>query len=118
MVETAPGMIKMSIPPGIHDDVLTAIGMVVADLVSQPEVGTGSIWSPVGYDRTTARARPLTDAGTPVPSLMHPAYNRPIRGPLAAVYAAERGQSEAERAAGFGLVVEGTANDPSLVRRS
>lgn len=82
---TAPGMIKMSNPPGTHDDVLTAIGMVVADLVSQPEVGTGSIWSPVGFDRATARARPLTDAGTPVPSLLPAAYSRAIRGPLAVV---------------------------------
>ncbi|MBW4033507.1 MAG: hypothetical protein HIU88_12740 [Acidobacteria bacterium] len=113
MVETTPGMIKMSNPPGTHDDVLTAIGMVVADLVSQPEVGAGSIWSPAGYDRTTARARPLTDAGTPRASLMHPAYNRPIRGPLAAVYTAGRNQSEAERRAGFGLPVPGTANDPT-----
>jgi hypothetical protein len=115
MVETAPGMLKMSNPPGTHDYVLTVIGIITADLVSQPEVGTGSFWSAVGYDRNLVRARPSTAAGTPVESLLPAAFSRPIWGTPAAVYAAQRGQSEAERE-GFGFVLPGTANDPGRFR--
>jgi hypothetical protein len=49
---------------------------------------------------------------------MNPAYARAIRGPLGEIAAAERDQSEAQRRAGIGLIVPGSANDPGRVRRS
>ena len=111
--ESAPGVYRLDHDSGQHDDRAVSLGLAPLALTERGEDSeVGSMWSAVGYDRNSARAQPLTDAGTPVQSLMHPAYSRPIRGPLAAVYAAERGQSEAERLAGFGLVVPGTANDP------
>jgi hypothetical protein len=97
MVETAPGMIKMSNPPCTHDDVLTAIGLVVADLVSKTEVGVGSIWSLVGYDRNAVPSpgpRRRGDAHPePDASRLHPSDS----GPLPAVYVAHRNRSMYDR---------------------
>lgn len=36
LVETGPNVVKMMNPPGFHDDVLTAVGMVLVDLSERP----------------------------------------------------------------------------------
>jgi len=36
----------MSNPPGTHDDVLTVVGMIVADLTDSPEMGGGAFSNP------------------------------------------------------------------------
>lgn len=43
LVETGPGTVKMINPPGTHDDLAVAVGMIIADLTEQPDVGRGSI---------------------------------------------------------------------------
>ena len=37
LVETAPGVVKLSNPRGSHDDIVTAVGMIVADLTERPD---------------------------------------------------------------------------------
>jgi len=108
MVETGPGMVKMSNPPGTHDDVLTAIGMIVADLTARPDVGIGGFTIPTGQIPRHG-ARTLGQLGS---RGLNPAYGVAIRGPLAAVTAAQRSQTPAQRRAGLGLVIPGSANDP------
>jgi len=100
MVETGPGTVKMSNPPGTHDDVLTAVGMVVADLTARPDVGGGSVRVPSAarpVARTTHDSRP----------------GLPLR---AVAMNAERVARESGRGAGLrALLVPGTANDPRRV---
>lgn len=118
MVETGPGLVKMSNPPGTHDDVLTVVGMIVADLTESPDVGGGGISIP-SQVQADMKAREATAGGPGMaPTFLNPAYAaRLTRGGLADVYAAQRGQTEAQRRAGIGLVVSGSANDPSRSSR-
>jgi sirohydrochlorin ferrochelatase len=96
MVETGPGLVKMSNPPGTHDDVLTVVGMIVADLTDSPEIGGGGFSNPREID-AQMQARQLAAGGSGMGgSLLNPAYAaRRTRGDLAAVYASQRAQSEA-----------------------
>ncbi len=59
LVETGPGTLKLVNPPGAHDDIVTAVGMVVADLTERTE-GRGSITVPTGppVARTMRDGRP------------------------------------------------------------
>ncbi|UMG94159.1 hypothetical protein [Nocardioides sp. TF02-7] len=100
LVETGPGTVKMSNPPGTHDDVLTAVGMVLADLTAQPDSGPGTIWSPIGRP---AVVRTLHDARPTMPARL-------------AVRQAAREQTRAQRRAGLGLIVPRSANDPARVQ--
>jgi hypothetical protein len=61
MVETGPGTMKIQNPPGAHDDIVTAVGMVVADLTGRADYAGGMITSAVGFGsvvRTTQNSRP------------------------------------------------------------
>jgi hypothetical protein len=61
MVETGPGTMKIQNPPGAHDDIVTAVGMVVADLAGRADYGKGMITSAAGLrlaTRTTQDGRP------------------------------------------------------------
>jgi hypothetical protein len=60
LVETGPGTVKIQNPPGAHDDIVTAVGMVVADLTQRSE-GRGLITSAVSRTiepRSYTHARP------------------------------------------------------------
>ncbi|MGO1837443.1 terminase large subunit domain-containing protein [Agrococcus casei] len=46
LVETGPGTVKLQNPPGTHDDIVVAVGMVVADLTERPSIRPGSITMP------------------------------------------------------------------------
>lgn len=46
LVETGPGVVKLQNPPGTHDDIVTAVGMVIADLTSRPSQRRGAIIMP------------------------------------------------------------------------
>jgi hypothetical protein len=113
LVETGPSTIKMQNPPGSHDDVFQAVAMVVVDLLEQPETGFGSFSNP----RDLLAARKLSTGapgpgGMPLSGFMNPAYrSRAVRGDLAAIQTAQRRQTPAQRAAGIGLAVPGSAND-------
>jgi len=48
LVETGPSTLKIQNPPGAHDDIVTAVGMVVADLTERPDTGRGSLHIPGG----------------------------------------------------------------------
>jgi len=48
MVETGPGTVKLQNPPGTHDDIVTAVGMVVVDLAGRGDPGRASITVPRG----------------------------------------------------------------------
>ena len=64
MVEIGPGTVKVQNPPGAHDDIVTAVGMVVADLTQRSE-GRGLITSTVSR---TIEPRSSTDARPTLPS--------------------------------------------------
>lgn len=67
MVETGPGTVKMQNPPGTHDDVAVAVGMIVADLTERPTLGRGSVTVPRGsYARTNAGVRTSVPGREPV----------------------------------------------------
>jgi hypothetical protein len=63
LVETGPGTLKLQNPDHHHDDIVTTVAMVVADLTSRPEVGRGGVTVPRGWinrtqkDYTAARPR-------------------------------------------------------------
>ncbi|MGO1227810.1 MAG: terminase large subunit domain-containing protein [Brachybacterium sp.] len=99
MVETGPGTVKLQNPPGTHDDIVTAVGMVVSDLMDQPETGRGMVTVPRGR-RDAVR-------------LAERAMQRPTM-PL------DQRARIAARGGGYGpggaVVLDGTANDPRRVR--
>ena len=100
MVETGPGTVKLQNPPGTHDDIVTAVGMVITDLMGRPEPGGGMITVPRG------RVRPV--------SLAQRTEGRP------SLSLAQRARAAA-RAGTYGpggaILLEGTANDPGKLRR-
>lgn len=105
LVETGPGTVKMQNRPGTHDDVLTAVGMVVADLSSAQDTAPGRITVPRG---TLARHSPsLGTNGTPLGA--RPAL--PAR--LAAIHAARTPGQHLRGHPGGPLLLPGTPNDPS-----
>ncbi|GAA6527957.1 hypothetical protein [Intrasporangium sp. DVR] len=63
LVETGPGVVKIQNPPGSHDDIVTAVGMLVADLTERPDYGRGRVTVPRGRvpERTSnpTGARPV-----------------------------------------------------------
>lgn len=73
LVETGPGTVKLQNPPGSHDDIVVAVGMVVADLNERPLPGRASISIPKGrIERSpisSARARPEAVAHAAVGNL-------------------------------------------------
>lgn len=60
VVETGQKMLKMSNPAGTHDDVATAVGMVIQELTRQPDLTGGRIFSATQerYQRTVHDATP------------------------------------------------------------
>ncbi|WP_133249892.1 hypothetical protein [Brachybacterium endophyticum] len=63
MVETGPGTVKLQNPPGTHDDIVAAVGMVISDLMDQPEPGGGMVTVPRGRVRASGLAERV--AGRP-----------------------------------------------------
>lgn len=100
MFETSPGTVKLQNPAGSNDDIVAAVGMVIAYLMGRPDPGGGMITVPRG------RVRPA--------GLAQRAMGRPSL-PLA-----KRARAAA-RAGTYGpggaILLEGTANDPGKLRR-
>lgn len=94
LVETGPGTVKLQNPPGAHDDIVTAVGMVVADLTARPTPGRGSITIPRG--RTPSHIAGATGQRVPQASLR----SRLRRAPRA----------------GRAIIFPGTVNDPARGR--
>ena len=118
--ESAPGVYRLDHDSGNHDDRAVSLGLAALALTERNEAGNDGGFS---IPREIYARRKLTASsargGAPFPELMNPAYaTRTIRGTLADVTAAQRDQTEAQRRAGIGLAVPGSANDPGRVRRS
>lgn len=94
LVETGPGTVKLANPPGQHDDVVTAVGMIVADLTSRPAPGKCFITVPGGR---RVGDRPHTPSSLEV--------------------RAERVRLLRARRAGNALLVPGSGNDPERWRQ-
>lgn len=94
MIETGPGTVKLQNPPGAHDDIVTAVGMVVADLAQRPEFHGGSITVPGRVSRSVTRTTTTEHAALSTPRAVRDAARRGPRGIAA-------------------IVMPGTANDPS-----
>lgn len=79
MVETGPGTVKLQNPPGAHDDLVAAVGMVVTDLADRPDPTGGRITNP---SRVTARpvARTLR-TGRPALPVEHAVRRADRTGP-------------------------------------
>lgn len=100
LVETGPGTVKLQNPPGAHDDIVTAVGMVVADLLDRADAGRGSIMVPVGR---VERGR-IKGAGRPTlpPHLAaRQAARRGPKLPRGAIRTANDPQAAAERGVGW-----------------
>jgi hypothetical protein len=117
--ESAPGVLRLDHDAGKHDDMAVSLGLAALTLAEHPDTQSGGFSIP----RAILAARKATDSarivnGRPISGFMNPAYQmRASRGTLADFTAAQRNQTEAQRRAGLGLVVPGSANDPSRVKR-
>lgn len=70
LVETGPSTVKLQNPSGHHDDIVTAVGMVVADLADRPALGRAAIHMPRDLPRLSANAMPArTLIGRQLPTL-------------------------------------------------
>ena len=105
--ESAPGVYRLDHDSGQHDDRAVSLGVAALALVER----TGSDWggatsaSQIAARITRLGGRPRALSGA------NPYAAARTRGTGAAVAAAQRAQSPAQRAAGLGLIVPGSAND-------
>lgn len=85
LVETGPGTVKLQNPPGAHDDIVTAVGMVVTDLMARPETGRGSVMVPQGRmvkrDLSALGPRAARSAAHPPRPIRQNAAAALLRGP-------------------------------------
>jgi len=103
--ETAPGVLRLDHDAGQHDDRAVALGLAALALTERPEAGAGGISIPHRLRASTNQSRGAASAGYATAR---------IRGPLADARAAMRAQTPLQRLHGIGLVVPGSANDPSV----
>lgn len=100
LVETGPSTVKLQNPPGQHDDIVAAVGMVAVDLTDQPEAGRGTITVPTGARFTRGLPSNLGARGGALP----------LRAQL------RQAERNSPRIPGGPIIMPGTANDPG--RRS
>jgi hypothetical protein len=109
---TSLGGLRLNHDSGNHDDQAMSLGLAALALIEKPIYDTGGISNPNELWAARNMLPPGQSDGT-----YDPYRGRAIRGPLADVRAAQRNQTEAQRRAGIGLVVPGSANDPGRVGR-
>lgn len=97
LVETGPSTVKLQNPPGEHDDIVAAVGMVAVDLTDQPEAGRGTITVPTGARFTCGLPSNLGARGGALPR-------------RAQLRKAER---TSPRIPGGPILMPGSANDPN-----
>lgn len=122
--ESAPGVYRLDHDSGQHDDRAVSLGLAALALTERIESDHASFSNPnevaaqMGIVSIRAGARATAGAGVRHGGdLADPYAARGIRGPAAAAYAAQSRQTAAQRAAGVGLAVPGSANDPGRVTR-
>jgi len=107
--ESAPGVFRLDHDAGNHDDRAVSLGLAALALTERSDgANDGGISIPRDVIAARKKLLPRQSDG-----LYDPYRTAFIRGPLAAVKSAERHQTEAQRRAGIGLIVPGTANDPA-----
>ena len=81
LVETAPVVVKLSNPRGSHDDIVTAVGMIVADCMELPDDSGARVTVPLGRIGPRATSGSIRDAGgvrrAGAPSAIPPRSNPP-----------------------------------------
>ncbi|MBN6828085.1 hypothetical protein ACUXMN_000791 [Micrococcus yunnanensis] len=81
LVETAPGVVKLSNPRGSHDDIVTAVGMIVADFMERPDDSGARATVPRGRIARRATSGSIREAGgvrrAGAPSAFPPRSNLP-----------------------------------------
>lgn len=101
MVETGPGTVKLANLPGTHDDIVTAVGMVVADLAGRSEPGPGTVTNPA--DSAVRIARTARGLGPRAAMGGHP---------LGVTRDGLRGASRNGSRGIAAILVPGSANEP------
>lgn len=115
--ESSPGVCRLDHDAGQHDDRAVSLGLAALALTERAGSDTGGVSSAVGVSMRDLQSRAGTNAPSTRVSLGASYRLGATRGLLADVRAARRAQTEAQRRAGLGLVVPGSANDPSRVSR-
>lgn len=87
MIETGPGTVKLSNPRGTHDDIPTAVGMVVADLLERDTTGVGRISVPQGTIGRRGGDHPLARPSAPMAVQLRNTQRANPRVPLAGLFA-------------------------------
>jgi hypothetical protein len=108
--ESSPGVYRLDHDSGNHDDRAVSLGLAALALT---ERGEGSDGGGMSNPNAVAARMGITSirGRTPLSGGLHAA--RQLRGPSADVAAAVRAQTPAQRRAGLGLIVRGSANDPN-----
>ena len=106
--ESAPGVYRLDHDAGQHDDRAVALGLAALALTERGEGGCG--WASFAAEMAARISR----SGAASVSASNPYGAAHIRGVGADVAAAVRAQTPAQRRVGLGLVLRGSANDPSV----
>jgi phage terminase large subunit-like protein len=108
--ESAPGVFRLDHDAGQHDDRAVALALVALALTERDDSDRGGFSIPQGrINRTGSQFGGPRQPG----AALNPAYAvRTARGAHASALAAQRAQTPAQRRAGLGLPVPGSANDP------
>jgi hypothetical protein len=117
--ESAPGILRLDHDAGKLDDRAVSLGLAALALTDHPDTRSGgfSIPSVILVNRQIGQLGRVS-SGPRAAGLLNPAYLRNAsRGTIPDIAGAQRSQTAAQRRAGFGLVVPGSANDPSRVKR-
>lgn len=107
--ESAPGVYRLDHDAGLLDDRAVSLGLAALALTERPESDRGGATVPQG--RIPRGPQGSSTAGHRQLDPSNPYATTRIRGFDAAVAAAARAQTSAQRRAGLGLVVPGSAND-------
>lgn len=106
--ESSPGVYRLDHDAGQHDDRAVSLGLAALALTERGDGGHASVWSAKDVSISGYAATRGTQGAVTNPYAM-----RASRGLMADLAAAQRAQTPTMRRHGIGLVVPGSANDPS-----
>jgi hypothetical protein len=116
--QTSLGGMRLNHDAGNHDDRAMSLGLAAVALLERATSDYGAVSSPAALSIAAIQARARgAGAGATMPGLLAPYARRSVRGVGADIAAAQRAQTPAQKRAGLGLIVPGTANDPGRVTR-
>jgi phage terminase large subunit-like protein len=100
--ESAPGVYRLDHDAGQHDDRAISLGLAALALTERPDSGGGGISVP---HRIMAAMKSAPSEPTAYSAVR-------LRGQEASIASSQKAQTPAQRRAGLGLAVPGSANDP------